>query len=378
MRIAYVCLDRGIPILGFKGASVHVREITSALQRRGHEMTVAAVRLGSGNAPPLVAELQTIPEGAREAEISLVNLLRRHRVEAVIERYALESGPARLASRSLGLSLVLEVNSPLVLEAQRFRGLTDVDRALGRERAIFSSAEAITVVSRGLESYVRERAPRGVVHVVRNGVNLSRPLPSRSPILPALPEGAVAIGFIGSMKPWHGVHELLSAFFEVAATRSLTHLIFAGTGPEENLLMERAASSAYAGRVHFLGARPHEEIPSILSLVEIGAAPYRPTPDFYFCPLKIVEYLGAGVPTVYPAIGDLDEIVGNAGVSYAPAVAGSLKAALASLLDDAPRRRALRENALARREEFGWDHSAEQVERLVAAARESTMADGGP
>ena len=31
MKIAYICADTGIPVLGKKGASVHVRKFTDAL-----------------------------------------------------------------------------------------------------------------------------------------------------------------------------------------------------------------------------------------------------------------------------------------------------------------------------------------------------------
>ena len=35
MKILYLCPDLGIPVLGHKGASVHVRELASALTRAG-------------------------------------------------------------------------------------------------------------------------------------------------------------------------------------------------------------------------------------------------------------------------------------------------------------------------------------------------------
>lgn len=38
MKIAYLCADPGIPVLGNKGASVHVREFTDALVSLGHDV----------------------------------------------------------------------------------------------------------------------------------------------------------------------------------------------------------------------------------------------------------------------------------------------------------------------------------------------------
>src|SRR3989442_13728446 len=45
MRIAYVCADRGVPIFGNKGCSIHVREVISALLRRGARIDLFASQL---------------------------------------------------------------------------------------------------------------------------------------------------------------------------------------------------------------------------------------------------------------------------------------------------------------------------------------------
>jgi glycosyltransferase involved in cell wall biosynthesis len=370
VRIAYVCQDRGIPVLGGKGASVHVREITTALQRRGHRVFLIGANLGAGNPPPPLEAVRMLEERADESEKALAEILRKERIEAVVERYALESGSARRVSESQQLPYVLEVNSPLVLEAARYRGLENVDSFLKAEARLFASAGAIGVVSRALETYVRERAPNVPLAVVRNGVDLQRFSAADGEPALELPPGAVPIGFVGSMKRWHGVEDLVSAFSYVAEKSPDAHLVLVGTGPEERAIGEQAAASRHAARIHLLGGRSHAEIPQLLRSFEIGAAPYRPSPDFYFCPLKILEYLGAGLPTVYPAIGDLPEIVGDSGAAYEPASIDSLAQTLLALLAEPARRSALRAAAVSRRAEFSWDRAAEGVERLVARASE--------
>src|SRR5215475_13752007 len=42
MKILYLCSDAGIPALGRKGASVHVRSLVAALSHAGHQVIVAA------------------------------------------------------------------------------------------------------------------------------------------------------------------------------------------------------------------------------------------------------------------------------------------------------------------------------------------------
>src|SRR2546428_5187577 len=47
-HIAYVCADRGIPLLGTKGGSTHIRELVNAMVRRGAEIRVLAARPSDG------------------------------------------------------------------------------------------------------------------------------------------------------------------------------------------------------------------------------------------------------------------------------------------------------------------------------------------
>ena len=47
MNILYLSADRGIPIRGHKGASVHVRELTAAFHALGHHVTILTTRAGS-------------------------------------------------------------------------------------------------------------------------------------------------------------------------------------------------------------------------------------------------------------------------------------------------------------------------------------------
>ncbi len=45
MKILYLCSDLGIPVLGRKGAAVHMRVMSEALQRAGHSVVLATPSL---------------------------------------------------------------------------------------------------------------------------------------------------------------------------------------------------------------------------------------------------------------------------------------------------------------------------------------------
>ena len=107
---------------------------------------------------------------------------------------------------------LLEVNAPLIDEQAEHRGL--VDRA-GAERVaerVVSATSALLAVSAEVAEYL-ERFPsaRGKGHVVPNGVDPERFPANLAPALPAS-AGTFTIGFVGSLKPWHGLEFLLEAF----------------------------------------------------------------------------------------------------------------------------------------------------------------------
>ena len=99
----------------------------------------------------------------------------------------------------------------------------------------------------------------------------------------------------------------------------------------------------------------------------VGVAPYPRRTPFYFSPLKVVEYLAAGLPVVTTAQGDLPALVAGAGRLTDPDDVDSLTTAIAELLADPAQARAIgragRRRVLA---ELSWDSVAARWEALVA------------
>src|SRR5260370_484465 len=152
------------------------------------------------------------------------------------------------------------------------------------------------------------------------------------------------------MKPWHGVADRLAASARTSAPRRepAPVLLLVGAGPEEEALRRRATASDLTGQVVFTGAQSHDAIPALVRRFDVAVAPYRPMPNFYFHPLKIVEYLAAGVPVVYSDQGDLREMVGAAGLAYAPGSLDHLADRLTRLMNDHVLRRDLARAAMRR------------------------------
>src|SRR5437764_15305620 len=66
VKVLYICADWGIPIRGFKGASVHVREFVSALTRGGNEVWLLCTDRGEGNSDPDATVIEIEPRSSQE------------------------------------------------------------------------------------------------------------------------------------------------------------------------------------------------------------------------------------------------------------------------------------------------------------------------
>jgi glycosyltransferase involved in cell wall biosynthesis len=103
--------------------------------------------------------------------------------------------------------------------------------------------------------------------------------------------------------------------------------------------------------------------------MDIGVAPYTAQDGFYFSPLKVAEYLAAGLPVVVSDQGDLREIVGDAGVLVPPDDVAALAAALARLVRDPSLRRTLSTAARLRAVALDWLQVAGRVEAIITSVR---------
>jgi glycosyltransferase involved in cell wall biosynthesis len=174
------------------------------------------------------------------------------------------------------------------------------------------------------------------------------------------------------MKAWHGVDDLLAAFGSVRRDVSDAQLLLVGGGPEEHALRRHEVALAPENAVVFTGQVEQDQVPGYVRRFDVAVAPYRPQDDFYFYPLKVLEYLAAGVPVVYSDQGALAQIVGPAGLGYQPGSVDALADRIRSLLSDDGLRMRLAALAPAQASGADWAAVADQVVRFsdtVVAAR---------
>ena len=402
MRIAYLCADLGIPLFGSKGASVHVRELVRAFSSFGHEVRVLTPRAGGEPAREFPADVVEIrpdrrdegvcellrsdpgagPVAARDVRALLysttfgrraLELLDDFRPELVYERYSLFGTAGREVASACGAPLVVEVNAPLVDEQAEHRGLVLERTARAMERDVLLAADRIVTVSTALRDWLVELGvDTGRIEVLANGVDVERfeaAGAERARMRARLGgDRELFVGFVGSLKPWHDVALLVEAVARLRRQGRRARLVVIGEGPQLEAL-EHAAREARVAAT-FTGAVPHERVPACLAALDVAVAPYAPTGRFYFSPLKLVEYMAAGLPTVAADVGDLGRCIqpGETGWLYRPGDVGELTRTIARIAEDGAS--AARVAAAGRehvRAEHTWRGNAERIVHLVAA-----------
>jgi glycosyltransferase involved in cell wall biosynthesis len=346
MRIAYVCADPGVPVFGHKGCSVHVKEMLRALTKQGARLEVfaacldgePAADLGLHPLPPLPTGDRALRErAALAANDELQSLLARcGPLDAVYERYSLWSFSGMEFARDTRIPGLLEVNAPLVEEQAQYRELVDRTSAELVAKRVFRSASALIAVSRAVADYVRRcTEANGHLHVIPNGVDPHRVRPGLEPAVEREP-GSFTIGFVGSLKGWHGLSTLVEAFAALHRDFPQVRLLIAGDGPERERLVAQVGSLRLEPAVCLTGAVASDRVPRVLASMDVAVAPYPNLPDFYFSPLKIFEYMAAGLPVVASGLGQVAEVIQTEvnGLLVPPGNAEALAAALRRLVSE--------------------------------------------
>jgi glycosyltransferase involved in cell wall biosynthesis len=383
MRLLYLSADPGIPILGGKGASVHVRALLAELAALGHDVIAASPRLEPGiNDLPLGVRGVEIPavrprECATPAEVlaqavlqtaAVEALARDAGIEAIYERYSLASFAGARASVTLGIPMVLEVNAPLRAEEERFRQLAHEGAAIQAELETFAAARRIFVISGSLAQWLTDNGVNATRVEVMENAPPARSFATKAPIDKS---ADVVVGFSGGLKPWHGIENLLQGFELALQAGARMRLEILGSGPAERSIEQTALPD---GRLVRLGHVPHEQALDTLERWDVGVAAFSDLEGFYFSPLKLFEYMAAGLCPVVSDVGGLGAIVehGRAGIVVAPDDPRALAQALLTL----DRNRALlRELGARARSVSGRRPSwAENAGRVIAAIEDACTA----
>jgi glycosyltransferase involved in cell wall biosynthesis len=182
------------------------------------------------------------------------------------------------------------------------------------------------------------------------------------------------VGFVGTFKPWHDLDTVVDVAAALADGRGESpRLLLVGDGPELARIRDRITALGLAETTETTGAVDADEIPGLLSRMDVALAPYT-RDEQYFSPLKVFEYLAAGVAVVASRIDGLsgDLVDGREALVVEPGDRPSFVAAVQRLCTDRDLACALgRRGRAAARQRFCWDQT---VDRILGAANAAAVA----
>jgi glycosyltransferase involved in cell wall biosynthesis len=379
MRIVYAALDQQVP--GTKGGSIHVRAVAEGLAALGHEVHVLTGR-GPGGFPPGAVRWHEMRPPLARRELRwmragrVLDLARQIRPDAIIERYYNFGGEGLHAARRLGVVGTLEVNAPVVdYPGSPKRRL---DRALlfepmrrWRDRQCAAADLIVTPTGSILPPFVE----RSKVLELEWGADTGRFHPGARGRVAFTkgPEDLVAV-FAGAFRNWHGAGRLVDAIRTLRARgeRRLKAVLM-GDGPE----FERVKRAAVdVSGVTLTGAVAHDDMPANLAACDIGVAPFDMSAHaplalgFFWSPLKVFEYMAAGLPVVAPRIDRLEAIVrdGQEALLYDPGDGNGLADALVQLMDPALRARLGAAGRARAVSQFSWSAHCARLDEALRKA----------
>ena len=347
-RILYCASDQTVP--GTKGGSIHVTAVAEGLTALGHDVHVLVTPGGAFPAGAVHWMEMPPPLGVKQLRWAsrrrVSRLAEELRPDIIIERYYNFGGEGISAASTVGAMAVLEVNAPVVDYPGSPKRL--VDRSLlvepmrrWRER-ICASADLIVTPSAAI---LPSKTPAAKILELEWGADTDRFRPDVIDQPPFIRPAAIVTVFAGAFRSWHGAIHLVRAIRELHASgRRDVGAVFIGDGPE--LPRARKAAAGLEG-VMFTGEISHAAMPACLAACDIGVAPFDMGAHpglalgFYWSPLKLFEYMAAGLPVVVPDEDRIPRLVGHdrEGLLYPPGVPGALASALERLTDSSLRER---------------------------------------
>lgn len=343
--------------LGDGAEGIHINEMIRAFRNLGCEVRVVALVGDQTNQKTAIDSAKPqkrwsmlgrlMPGIAYELAELGYNVVGRRAMDRAIgefqpdliyDRYNSFSTAAVDAANNAKIPVFLEVNAPVAFERTAYeRRPLRLSRLAQRfERRICNVADHVIAVSTPLKQFLM--AERGVtesrITVIPNGVDPEKfkPLLIREGIKKRLGiENKTVIGFVGILRPWHGLEFLLEAFQSLVTQQDSIHLLIVGDGTIEPSLKQRVSELGLDGSVTFTGRVPHDDMNQYLAAIDIAISP-RAT--FYASPMKILEYMAMGIPTVAPDMANIRDLIsdGENGLLFEPENQLSLKKALGELL----------------------------------------------
>lgn len=178
------------------------------------------------------------------------------------------------------------------------------------EKLALRRANLVISVSEPLLKRAQQLNPNCIL--IPNGANLqSFPQPNRT-------RRENFIVYAGSMDEWAGLRLVIKAFPSIKDKFPWIKMKIIGAGEEKNALEKLSKSLSIQNNVVFTGRLEYDQMAATLCHCYLGLAMFKPgKAAAYASPLKIFDYMAAGLPIIATDIGDIGRLVkeSNSGIA---------------------------------------------------------------
>jgi len=397
VKVCYICADHGIPILGRKGCSTHVRETVRSLQGCGHKTFVLTANAGDDHEGNSEIEIIEIPPLRKKwlgsdlrhyfynfrAEGVARRLFAERKPDVIYERYSLYSTVGARLARRYNLPRILEVNSFLVQEQRTRLHLPAIAERV--EKHILLRARHVIVLSALLrDGFSKLGVPDERMTIMPMAVDVKR---FRSDVaavdlceLADVSAGSTTVGYIGTLSAWHGIdllHQIAREFID--RSLPITIVVIGGDPGKVAEHRRRVAEAGVGERLKFVGSVPYHDVPRYLSALDITLIPASHP---WSSPTKLFEYQAMAKPSIAPRLAPVQEAMthGEEGLLFEPDNVEEMIDQIV-MLHESPE---LRDKmGLASRERVvrshAWEHNVEGIieifDRLIREKQQSNAGD---
>jgi glycosyltransferase involved in cell wall biosynthesis len=240
----------------------------------------------------------------------VLRYVRAHRDTGLIyERYSLFMFATVLVARWRRLPLILEVNDAAFV--YRVRPLFFQRLASAIECWVFRRADGLVFVSGIFRD--RARAAHGELAasiITPNAANIDKFSFTAEQRASARNryglDGSVVCGYLGAFVPWHAIDQFVYRIAERLADAPDLKLLLVGDGATYPTVREFVRQRGLEDRVVLTGRVPHGEVPALLAAMDLAILP---SAGDYTSPVKLFEFMAAGIPPVAPDFSPIREVL---------------------------------------------------------------------
>ncbi len=241
------------------------------------------------------------------------------------------------------------------------------------ERSMMQRADRVVSIGHRLAALRRAQCGCAVV-VIPNGVAPAAPPRPRPPQRP------LTLAYVGNLVGWSGLDLMLQALPGLLAGGLRLQVLIIGDGQPayRDGLLAQVEAAGLQKVVRFVGRVPHAQVADWLGQADVGLAHFRPEAyRRYAFPLKVVEYMAAGLAVIGTADTETEDIVLRHGCGLAIECSSTgIAAAVRRLAGDAALLWRCRQAALAAAPLYRWPQLAAQQLALVGLVAPAGPAAG--